>query len=122
MSVKTSSGLLRWNLTRRRSSGSYAGGVAVKGLRMAATCCFWQRRHKEVAQRLKQWEDLKSLTETVATASVCQTPAPQCPPQYWFLKATRCWVQVRVRRSITQSEAVGDVRQRGCYNQLLSEV
>lgn len=64
-------------------SRSNAGGVAVwreavsvKVLRMAATCCFWQRRHKEAAQRLKQWRDLKLLAETVATDLVCQTLAP----------------------------------------------
>lgn len=50
--------------------------VSVKVLRIAATCCFWQRRHKEAAQHLKQRGDLKWLTETVATDLGSQTPAP----------------------------------------------
>lgn len=82
--LTTSSGFLRRNLIRRRESGSNAGGVAVrreplsvKVLRMAATCCFWQRRHKEAAQRLKQRGDLKSLTETVATDLACQKKQKQ---------------------------------------------
>lgn len=44
------------------------------------------------------------------------------PPQEWFLKATRCWIQVRVRRSVTHIEMVSNVRQRGCYNRMLAEV
>lgn len=113
-------GELQATCTNTRKSGRSTGDVAmwqepvsVKVLRIAATCCFWQQCHKEAAQHLKQRGDLKLLTETVATDLGSQTPAPfprvrnlSGPPQCWLLKATRCWMQARVRRSMTQLEVV----------------
>lgn len=64
-------------------------------------------------QHLKQRGDLKLLTETVATDLGSQTPAPflwvrnlSGPPRCWLLKATCCWMQERVRRSMTQLDMV----------------
>lgn len=113
-------GELQATCANTRKSGRSAVGMAVrrepvsvKVLRIAATCCFWQWHHKEAAQHLKQRGDLKLLNETVATHLGSQTPAPfpwvrnlSGSPQCWLLKATRCWMQVRVRRSMTQLEVV----------------